>query len=311
MRKPILAILISAILVLACGMVHADRIEWRSVRTRHFIVYYAGDGRATAVRAGQVAEKWDEILSKKLKFHPEGFTPINLYPDRRSFSAATGVAENDAIVGMAHSRMVSISVDASGLFTSIERIIPHELVHVFVSRRLRNRAINLPLWMHEGLAKYLADDWSGQDAELLADAAIGNRLYSLRAISNSFPNDPEGRSIAYVQSYAMIKYMAGKYTDDCIPDLLSEMADGNPFHLAMRYSIGSEPDAFEAAWREYVIEKYNVDRWIKFASALVLPFMAIVAALAFRARKKAKLRKAEEFEEEESDSEPDELEDLG
>jgi hypothetical protein len=311
MQRRAFAILISVILAFLCaGEVRADDIIWRSVRTRHFIVYYAGDDRATAVRAGQLAEKWDAILTKKLKFHPSGFTPINLYPNRHSFSLATGVRENDSIVGMAHNRMVSISVDASGVFTDIERIIPHELVHVFVSRRLRARAIDLPLWMHEGLAKYLASDWSGQDAELLAEVATEGRFYPLSEISSSFPDDPEKRSIAYVQSYAVVKYMADKYTDDCIPDLLTEMADGRPFDKAMRYSIGSEPDEFEQAWRAYVIEKYNFGRWTKFAYALIFPMMAILAIFAFRARRKALARKAEEFEEE-SASDPDEFEDLG
>ncbi|HUV05035.1 MAG TPA: hypothetical protein VMX94_08000 [Armatimonadota bacterium] len=287
--------LLAVILTAQCTC--ADEVQWRVVRTRHFLIYYAAGADSTAKRAGDLAEKWHVTLSRKLKFSPGGLTPIYLYPDRRSFSEATGVDPGEQTVGIAHTRTLKVRVDASGTFADIADVIPHELVHVFISRRLRWNSNRMPLWMHEGLAKYLADDWTGPDADLLADAASGEIL-PLDRISRAFPVDERKRSIAYVQSYSAVKYMADTYSPDSIPDLLSELETGQPFTTALFYSIGSKPKEFEEEWRQYLWEEYSWARWARLASGLAWSAMGVLAILAFRARVLQKRRRARELEEE-------------
>ena len=299
MRQARRAILICVIaVILSGGTAQAGDPPWHATRTKHFIVYYAPRAESVAKGAGDIAEKWYAVLSQKLKFAPHGITPIYLYPDRRSFSEATGFKPGEPIVGTAHTRTFWIRVDASGAFADIANVIPHELVHVFISRRLRAYAIRLPLWMHEGLAKYLAEDWTGADAELLADAAAGGEIVSLESISDAFPGDERARSVAYVESYSAVKHMAQIYSPESIPDLLSELAAGQTFDTAMLYSIGVEPSRFEEEWRRYLWEEYNLNRWMKLGSGLMSAAMALFAILAFRARLLHKRRKAQELEEE-------------
>src|SRR5690242_19108852 len=111
------------------SIVQADDPVSRVMRTSHFIVYYTPGGESTAERAGRIAEKWHVLLSRKLQITTSGITPIYLYPDRTSFSAATGVKPGDTIVGLAHTRTLRVRVDASGAFEDIASVIPHELVH--------------------------------------------------------------------------------------------------------------------------------------------------------------------------------------
>ena len=283
-------------LVLAAQVANGDEVGWRVARTRRFLIYYPAGKESTAERAGDLAEKWYATLSRKLKCSPGGLTPIYLYPDRRSFSEAVGVEPGERIVGIARTRTLRISVDASGTFADIAHVIPHELVHVFISYKLRWNSYHMPLWMHEGLAKYLADDWTGPDAELLADAAAGEDILPLARISRMFPLDERKRSIAYVQSYSAVKYMADQYSPDSIPGLLSEIEAGQPFKTALFYSIGVEPKEFEEKWRQYLWEEYSWARWAKFASGLAWAGMGLLAILAFRARILQKRRRAREME---------------
>jgi len=297
MKFPRHAILFCAVLAtFTAQVVQADEVRWRVTRTKHFIIYYAG-AESTAKRAGSVAEEWHAALSRRLKFAPEGITPVYLYPDRRSFSEATGFEPGEGVVGTAHARTLRIRVDASGAFADVAHVIPHELVHVFISRRLRGYSSRLPLWMHEGLAKYLAEDWTGPDAELLADAATSGEILPLDRISKVLPMDERKRAVAYVQSYSAVQYMADTYGPESIPDLLSEIADGRTFGTALLYSIGVEPDRFEAEWRQYLWEEYKLGRWVKLGMGIASAVMSLLAILAFRARVIAKRRKAREMEE--------------
>jgi hypothetical protein len=134
------------LLVLAGQIARAD-VQWRVMRTSHFMIYYSAGHDSTARDAANVAEKWRVILAKKLQYPLTAMTPIYLYPDRPSFAEATGYAAGGTIVGMAHPRTYKVRVDASGAYADVAHIIPHELVHVYVTRKLGGNAIRLPLCM--------------------------------------------------------------------------------------------------------------------------------------------------------------------
>lgn len=289
------------LLILAAITVNAAsaaEVEWRTTRTKHFLIYHTQKHEDLARRTGEFAEEWHGKLSQRMNFQPGNLIPLYLYPDRGSFAEATGVGRGDPVVGLAHSRTLTIKVDSSGAFTDIAYVIPHEMVHVFFSLIARHNVDSVPTWMNEGLAKYFADDWSVQDRELLADAAAGSQILRLDSITRSFPADPRKRAVAYVQSYSIVKYIADTYTPAALTDFLAEMKDGKRFREALFYSIGRTPEELEHEWRQYLWDEYNLDRWLKVGSAAVGAAMALLAVLAFRARLIRKRRKAAEMEQE-------------
>jgi hypothetical protein len=202
---------------------------------------------------------------------------------------------------MAHTQLLGIRVDASGAFGDISRIIPHELVHVYISEKLGESIYRLPIWMNEGLAKFLAEDWSPDDSALLADAASGSELIPFSQLVNSFPSDRRQRSIAYVESYSAVSFMAKKYSDQSLLDLLDELSKGELFPTALKNSIGEAPDEFQAEWDQQIREEYNPARWTRFGAAMIWVLMAVSAILAYHARKFQKRRKVAEYDKEESE----------
>lgn len=279
MRHIINAILLSCLIICTAA---ADNRPHNRLITPHFTIYYADNHEEQAQRAAQVAEAWYTKLSEQLKIRKQSKTPLFLYPDRRIFYAETGIKPRETIVGLAHTRTLSIKVDASGAFEDISRVIPHEIVHVLTFQKLRIRSINLPLWMHEGIAKYFSDDWSLANEEMLIDLASKGKLIPFSSLSNVFPSDEHGRDAAYVQSYSAVKFMADTYSRQSINDLLDEIAKGEDFHTALLYSIGITPDRFENDWRSFIIQKYGHRNWANLIQGAICGAIIIASALAYR-----------------------------
>lgn len=298
MRRLVLIIVFGILLV--TGISYAKDIQWKTLKTSHFIVYYAEGTKPTAERAAEMASKWYPELAVKLKYRPGGFIPIYLYPDRGSFSEDTGVGRGESIVGMAQTRTRVIRLDATGAMADISEILPHELVHVFISYKLGENHNLLPLWMHEGLASYLTDNWDDKKAQLLTDAATSSGLMGFNRISTAFPDSERSRAIAYVQSYSAVEYMAEKYGQGCIPDILDSVSEGRSFPTALFYSIGMKPEDFEKEWREYIWETYRSNRLSKFITDLFWFLAAMLVLIAFFVRMLQRRRKIKKFEEEDA-----------
>lgn len=286
--------LLLLILLLANAVTAGER--WRVTRTSHFIIYYADQSAQVAAKTAKSAEIWYSRLSEKLGFSPGGVTPVYLYPDRGAFSEATGVGRADTIVGLAQAHIIRI--DASGVYSDVEQILAHEMVHVFVVRRLHGYTSRLPLWLHEGLAQYLANDWTDADQQALEDAVAGGTLLSLPSITTSFPRDQMGREIAYAESYSIVEYIARRYTLAALRDLITETKHGRPFDIACLYSLGTAPGDLETEWRASVMQQYGMQRWFRLGTAIISAFMAVFVILAFSVRIHQKRRKARQFEEE-------------
>lgn len=269
-------------------------VHWQVVRTRHFLIHHAPRSEDVGSRMGEAAEKWYGLLSERLGFEPGGVTPIYLYPDRVSFAQAAGVRRDDSIVGLAQARM--IHVDESGAFADVERVLAHEMVHVFIARRLYGNTPRIPLWMHEGMAQYFSGDWDQNSLSLLQEAVPDGALFPLKEIESSFPSDQRGRAIAYAQSYSIVEYIAREFSPESLQDLIDEARQGRRFEVAVLYSLGREVDEIERDWREFLWQKYGIQRWFKLGTALVSAFMVVFAILAFLSRLRQKRRKAIEFE---------------
>lgn len=275
-----------------------DSISWQTIRTSHFVVYYTAAREETALRVADICEEWHAKLRRKMEYNPGGGIPVYLYPNRRAFADATGMDPADPVVGIAHTRTRKIRIDASGLFTDVDKVVPHELVHVFMSVQVRHNRTRIPLWFSEGLAKYLADDWTASDAETLADAAAKGKLLSLSEITFVFPAERYDRAVAYAQSYSFLKYIADQRSPAIIPVLLEALQRGETFESAFQFSVGATPKEYEEEWRQYLWEEYSLARWSKLFSGLASAVMAVLAILAFRARLIRKRLLAKEMESE-------------
>lgn len=137
---------------------------------------------------------------------------------------------------------------ANGDQSEANRLIPHELSHQLLHQATENPFGILPLWLDEGLAVDNENvDHSRYDA-MVAQAKQKNELVSIRALISEFPVDADRASLAYAESYSIVKFMRAKYGDEKLLDLIQAFKDEMTIDDALKTAYGFNQDGLERAW---------------------------------------------------------------
>ena len=111
-------------------------------------------------------------------------------------------------------------------------MVCHECVHSAVRNRTLLKA---PAWMDEGLAIYLCQDIPGEYEKTMDEAARADALIPFELLRVSFNRlDRKMKSLAYAQSYSLVRYMVDSYGWDIIRELLEAYRMGNREDEALR-----------------------------------------------------------------------------
>lgn len=141
--------------------------------------------------------------------------------------------------------------------------VSHELIHLLISRKSFN---TVPVWLHEGLAKFHESGWrkpfgeplSSYSAGLLARALNRNELITFAEMSPSMAYLPsqEATATAFAEVHTAIEYMLETYGEESILGLLEGLRGfaGN-LDSAFRKVTGGNLAAFEAKWRQWLSKR--------------------------------------------------------
>lgn len=275
-----------------------------TMRTRHFIVRYEPEDPFLAKLLAETAEDELERIARNLGYKP-GKEPFKLYVFRThvDFIKAGGLETSKFTVGTTTLSTDEIAVDASGVFDIPERIIAHEITHAVIFRMLGNLATVMPLWMHEGIAKYESREPYRYDEEMIATAAAEGSLIPLKRLRDSFTKTRTG--LAYAESASAVRYLISKHGREAPRKILKEIINTASIDIAMSRVTGCSLDQFEREWLESVSKKYRGLRMIRLGTAFVSSLMAALAVIAYVVRRKQKMEQVDEDEHQlpESDSE--------
>ncbi len=135
----------------------------------------------------------------------------------------------------------------SGMAKPLEQVTDHELTHVLLEQRFDGEPV--PRWLHEGLAQYVAKEYTAETTRAISRGVLGDSLYSLDYLVTGFPDDPLRAQLAYAQSADLVAYLRNQYGEDALRTLVREMAMGTPVRAAFREATGSSMDQVDEAWR--------------------------------------------------------------
>ena len=137
----------------------------------------------------------------------------------------------------------------------------HELVHLLITQRTYNR---VPIWLHEGLAKYLESAWRDasrpvlerRSEDLLARALAERSLISFEAMSPSMAKLPsqEAAATAFAEVFTVIDWLVQTHGPTAIGELLDAMANGSSDRESMELVAGVSFARFERQWRAHLAD---------------------------------------------------------
>ena len=178
---------------------------------------------------------------------------------------------------------------------SVETVVRHELVHLALNVRARDRP--LPRWFHEGVAVSVASGWNlATEARLLWAAA---REPAIDDVSSLFRSDSHGgKTTAYLLAAALVEDIRRRHGPAVPGAIAGRVAAGAPFDEAFAAETGETPQqAALRAWGAY----RGWSRWLPVAtgSSAVWGMILAVAGLAFIVRRRRRAQRRRRWDEEE------------
>jgi tetratricopeptide (TPR) repeat protein len=134
--------------------------------------------------------------------------------------------------------------------------LSHEFVHYLVTRKGRN---SVPIWLQEGLAKFLETRWRGAPGQavdemstaLLTRAARDHKLIPFAAMHPSIAKLPtqEMAALAFAEVESSIKLLHQRGGQQALTELVAAMANGFSDENAVAQAYGKPFAQFEQEWR--------------------------------------------------------------
>lgn len=135
--------------------------------------------------------------------------------------------------------------------------ITHELTHLVLTRATRNRA---PVWVQEGIARFLERRWREDEPRVVLPAAIEGLV--ARAIRDDglipferlhpsialLPSQAEA-SLAFAQVSTFFEHIHGRYGRESLPGIVGALADGQDARAAVSAVTRTPFARVERSWK--------------------------------------------------------------
>ena len=244
--------------------VNFAEFSWQKMETPHFDVFFFEEERELASYAAHMAEGQYLDLEQKFAHTVGRRIPLIVYSSHIYFEQ-TNIIPNllpEGVAGFTEYLKGRVALPLSGSLPDFERVLHHELVHVFtfdrIARVLERHGIHdfrpAPLWFTEGLAEYWSSEWSTFGDMILRDALFSRRLASIAQmhfIYGTFQMYKEGESIC--------RFMAARYGEDVFEQLFQNWWRADAFDDVFLLTTGETLAAFDEAWLYSLRKRYLPD----------------------------------------------------
>ncbi|MEL6758949.1 MAG: tetratricopeptide repeat protein [Myxococcota bacterium] len=246
----------------------ADYQAWMEyVETDHFRIGYLNKDRIVAHYAGPVLEAAYKGIGDALDFYPAERgekIAVEIYPDARGLSAATGLSlqaiETTGTIAVAKfHRLMIISPLATADGYAWGDTLSHEYTHLVISKKSRN---GIPIWLHEGIAKYYEKQWSKDPGrplgpwseKLLADATRSGEFITFEQMHPSMALLPSQKdaALAFAQVATVVEYFNKVHGRSAVADILALSGEGASLERALKKRVGAGIRGVEKTWQRWV-----------------------------------------------------------
>lgn len=244
--------------------------HFATLETPHFKIRYLNKDEIVAVYAETVLEAAYKNIGADLEFLPAERgekIAVEIFPDANGLSGATGLSVKDietsgTIAVCKFHRLMITSPLATANGYDWADTIAHEFTHLIISKKSHN---NVPIWLHEGIAKYYESRWKGPAGQalgpfsekLLKEAVETKKFISYQQMHPSMAKLPsqESAALAFAEVFTTIEFLVERFGPRSIPKVLQTLAEGVPFDNALKEAFGLSLSEIEGQWKKYLSKR--------------------------------------------------------
>ena len=218
---------------------------------------------------------FDHDLKNKIKiFFPESEDDYAKLTGGRlpEWSGAVAISENRIIIIKPQK-----FVDNSKFLITIK----HELIHIIIADKYYEN--NLPLWLNEGLATYLSNNYMEEnDGLIISNAIAANKILELDELNQLMQFNTASANLAYLEAKIAVEYLIKQIGISQLPNFLNDLNNSNNSNLIFKKYLGYDLLDFEFYWYNYLKDKYrgmlvlNLDNMIWYVLILIVVIAFIV-----------------------------------
>jgi len=238
-----------------------------TVETKHFSIRYLNKDEVVAHYAAPILEAAYLRIGGELEHLPAERGEkivVEIFPDANGLGGATGLSVKEietsgTIAVCKFHRLMITSPLATMNGYDWGDTLAHEFAHLVISKKSHN---TIPIWLHEGIAKYYESLWKGAAGEalspysekLLAEATRKNDFITYEQMHPSMALLPsqEAAALAFAEVFTTIEYVWKKHGADKVPEILERTRDGLPLDKALRAVLGMGMKKLEKSWHRYL-----------------------------------------------------------
>ena len=240
-----------------------------SSQSAHFIVRTpAGKDEVLHSIALWALEEAYREVSAAFDYRPRHKIPVDILHDARGLSRVSTLTEKEietsgTIALCKFNRLMITSPKALARGYSWLDTLSHEFIHLIVSEKSHN---TVPIWLHEGLAKYNESRWRGPPGlaldpaseNLLAKGTKSGKLITFEQMHPSMAKLPsqEDTALAFAEVFSVIEYIEG--TGKTVQGkratnaLLEALRDGNAMDDALQAALDSDLQGLQQEWKAWL-----------------------------------------------------------
>ncbi len=227
----------------------------------HFRIHYAkGKDQAIVGLTGEVLEAAYEALGKDLGHRPSKVIRVELLGAASDLAMvstlkASEIETTGTIALCKYGKLMVVSPRATVYGYPWMDTLTHEYVHYVVTQMSHD---TVPVWMHEGLARYLQVRWRGPadgklgtlDEHLLSAALKADKLVSFDDMHPSMAKLPSQKAaaLAFAEVSTMLAFVHRSVGDTGLRRAILAVKDGKSARKAIAEVMGTSWRQVEADW---------------------------------------------------------------
>jgi len=244
----------------------AELRDYDHRESEHFAFWFPkGRYELLAPYALDTLERAYRAIGDDLHEHPQERIRVEILRDPAALSRLSPLTEKEietsgTIALCKFNELMITSPDAMVYGYSWQDTLAHELTHYLISRRSEN---TVPIWLHEGIAKFEETHWRGPPGRALSPASVAllarrlreNKLITFEQMHPSMALLPsqEDAALAFAEVATAVKYLyEQKGGAEALNALLDKLRSGETDTQAVAEVAGEPFTKFQSDWKAYL-----------------------------------------------------------